>query len=304
MVAGRAGAAAAAHHPAPAAAVARGARGAEPCDLGRLAAPVESRTGACAGRGTPSCSPCRRSPCARSCWPSRGPRGGTRRLRRRPSTSSTARSGCASARDSPTLARASRRSPRPSRRRASRSSRRQAPRRSPIAAVGRARRRARRPAGERGAADLAAGDRARRRPARRSRRAPRRAARAGEGTSARSARRQARSRIRVVGSPAADQGLFARGARCGIGPAGACEVVATLRNGEAVAPRRPLRRLPGREVRAQPAGGGAGARHGDRDLDRPAGLLRAAEADPARRARPRRHAPGSRSRARPTRRPR
>ena len=40
--------------------------------------------------------------------------------------------------------------------------------------------------------------------------------------------------VRVVGSPAADQGLFARGARCGIGPAGACEVVATLRNGEAV----------------------------------------------------------------------
>jgi hypothetical protein len=40
--------------------------------------------------------------------------------------------------------------------------------------------------------------------------------------------------VRVVGSPAADQGIFARGARCGIGPAGACEVVATLRNFAAV----------------------------------------------------------------------
>jgi hypothetical protein len=40
--------------------------------------------------------------------------------------------------------------------------------------------------------------------------------------------------VRVVGSPAADQGLFARGSRCGIGPAGACEVVATLRNADAV----------------------------------------------------------------------
>ena len=39
--------------------------------------------------------------------------------------------------------------------------------------------------------------------------------------------------VRGVGSPAADQGIFARGARCGIGPAGACEVVATLRNGDA-----------------------------------------------------------------------
>jgi hypothetical protein len=36
--------------------------------------------------------------------------------------------------------------------------------------------------------------------------------------------------VHVVGSPTADQGLFARGSRCGIGPAGACEVVATVRN--------------------------------------------------------------------------
>ncbi|HET6174051.1 MAG TPA: VWA domain-containing protein [Gaiellales bacterium] len=40
--------------------------------------------------------------------------------------------------------------------------------------------------------------------------------------------------VRVVGSPSADQGLFARGARCGVGPAGLCEVVATVRNGDAV----------------------------------------------------------------------
>jgi hypothetical protein len=47
-----------------------------------------------------------------------------------------------------------------------------------------------------------------------------------------SARRQVA--VRVVGTPASDQGLFARGSRCGIGQAGACEVVATLRNGDAV----------------------------------------------------------------------
>ena len=40
--------------------------------------------------------------------------------------------------------------------------------------------------------------------------------------------------VRVVGRRAPDQGLFARGSRCGIGPAGACEVVATLRNGDSV----------------------------------------------------------------------
>ena len=40
--------------------------------------------------------------------------------------------------------------------------------------------------------------------------------------------------VRVVGRRAPDQGLFARGSRCGIGPAGACEVVATLRNGDRV----------------------------------------------------------------------
>ena len=40
--------------------------------------------------------------------------------------------------------------------------------------------------------------------------------------------------VRSIGLPAADQGIFARGARCGIGPAGACEVVATLRNFENV----------------------------------------------------------------------
>jgi Ca-activated chloride channel homolog len=39
--------------------------------------------------------------------------------------------------------------------------------------------------------------------------------------------------IRVVGRASSDQGLFAPEARCGIGPAGACEVVATLRNGAA-----------------------------------------------------------------------
>ena len=47
-----------------------------------------------------------------------------------------------------------------------------------------------------------------------------------------SARRQVA--VRVVGRPAPDQGLFARGSRCGIGQAGACEVVATLRNGDRV----------------------------------------------------------------------
>jgi hypothetical protein len=36
--------------------------------------------------------------------------------------------------------------------------------------------------------------------------------------------------VQVVGSPTADQGVFARGSRCGIGPAGACEIVATARN--------------------------------------------------------------------------
>jgi Ca-activated chloride channel homolog len=39
--------------------------------------------------------------------------------------------------------------------------------------------------------------------------------------------------IRVVGRVSPDQGLFAPEARCGIGPSGACEVVATLRNGAA-----------------------------------------------------------------------
>ena len=34
----------------------------------------------------------------------------------------------------------------------------------------------------------------------------------------------------VIGTTTADQGLFARGVRCGVGPAGACEVVATVRN--------------------------------------------------------------------------
>ena len=38
--------------------------------------------------------------------------------------------------------------------------------------------------------------------------------------------------MRVVGSPTADQGIFARGSRCGIGPAGACEILATVRNGD------------------------------------------------------------------------
>lgn len=38
---------------------------------------------------------------------------------------------------------------------------------------------------------------------------------------------------RVVGSATADQGLFAPAARCGIGPASACEVVATVRNEDA-----------------------------------------------------------------------
>ena len=40
-------------------------------------------------------------------------------------------------------------------------------------------------------------------------------------------------RTQVVGSPADEQGLFARGVRCGVGPAAACEVVATVRNGSA-----------------------------------------------------------------------
>jgi hypothetical protein len=40
--------------------------------------------------------------------------------------------------------------------------------------------------------------------------------------------------VRTVGTPAADQGIFARGARCGIGLSGACEVVATIRNFEGV----------------------------------------------------------------------
>ena len=37
---------------------------------------------------------------------------------------------------------------------------------------------------------------------------------------------------RVVGSPTADQGIFARGSRCGLGSGGACEVLATVRNGD------------------------------------------------------------------------
>ena len=41
--------------------------------------------------------------------------------------------------------------------------------------------------------------------------------------------------VRTVGIPSANQGIYARGARCGIGPSGACEVVATLRNFEGVA---------------------------------------------------------------------
>ncbi len=36
--------------------------------------------------------------------------------------------------------------------------------------------------------------------------------------------------IQVIGTPTADQGLFAQGVRCGVGPSGACEVVATVRN--------------------------------------------------------------------------
>ena len=74
-------------------------------------------------------------------------------------------------------------------------------------------------AGERRRRRSAARHRARRRAARQSRRAPGRAARARE--------RDPRDRVgagpaptRVVGSPAADQGIFARGARCGIGPGG------------------------------------------------------------------------------------
>jgi hypothetical protein len=39
--------------------------------------------------------------------------------------------------------------------------------------------------------------------------------------------------VRVVGAPGADQGIFAPQARCGIGPADDCEVLATLRNGSA-----------------------------------------------------------------------
>jgi hypothetical protein len=39
--------------------------------------------------------------------------------------------------------------------------------------------------------------------------------------------------VRVVGAPSADQGIFAPQARCGIGPADDCEVLATLRNGSA-----------------------------------------------------------------------
>ena len=42
--------------------------------------------------------------------------------------------------------------------------------------------------------------------------------------------------VRVVGSRTADQGVFARGSRCGIGPAGACEILATVRN-ESASPR-------------------------------------------------------------------
>ena len=39
--------------------------------------------------------------------------------------------------------------------------------------------------------------------------------------------------VRVVGEPSDDQGIFAPQARCGIGPADDCEVLATLRNGSA-----------------------------------------------------------------------
>ena len=43
-------------------------------------------------------------------------------------------------------------------------------------------------------------------------------------------------RVRVVGSRTTDQGVFARGSRCGIGPSGACEILATVRN-ESASPR-------------------------------------------------------------------
>ena len=39
--------------------------------------------------------------------------------------------------------------------------------------------------------------------------------------------------VRVVGSRTADQGVFALGSRCGLGAAGACEILATVRNGSA-----------------------------------------------------------------------
>jgi hypothetical protein len=41
--------------------------------------------------------------------------------------------------------------------------------------------------------------------------------------------------VRVVGAPSDDQGIFEPQARCGIGPADECEVLATLRNGSASA---------------------------------------------------------------------
>ena len=95
--------------------------------------------------------------------------------------------------------------------------------------------------------------------------------------------------VRVVGSPTADQGVFARGSRCGIGPAGACEILATVRN-ESASPRvdRYVAHVDGKPVLTA-ARRGAGARREDACPDRSAGSRGAAAADRARRARARRH---------------
>ena len=57
----------------------------------------------------------------------------------------------------------------------------------------------------------------------------------------------------VVGRISSDQGLFAPEARCGIGPSGACEVVATLRNGSRARSHRQLHRVHRRTTRRDPA---------------------------------------------------
>ena len=57
--------------------------------------------------------------------------------------------------------------------------------------------------------------------------------RAPENAMPRAAAAKGQLDTQVIGTTTADQGLFARGVRCGVGPAGACEVVAMVRNAAA-----------------------------------------------------------------------